>query len=165
MKFWKLTLISTIAFIGVAFSMLYSSCTDDSCLKLKCRNGGTCANEKCKCPTGYEGTQCESYAANRFRGFYKGITQVNQFPPVIDSAVITVVSLPNTISYRRYSRYNDEIIGTVGSNGKVTFNDNNYGGRQIVINVENGKITVDATENPNGKLEQTNFTGTWYSER
>ena len=165
MKFWKLTLISTIAFIGIAFTMLYSSCADDSCTKLKCRNGGTCANEKCKCPTGYEGTQCELLAANRFRGFYKGITQINQFPPFIDSATVTVVSYPNTISYRRHSRFADEVICTVGANGKVTYNDNNYGGRQIVINVENGKITVDATERPNDTLQQINFTGTWYSER
>lgn len=165
MKFWKHTLISTIAFIGIAFTVLYSSCADDSCLKLKCRNGGTCANEKCKCPTGYEGTQCELLAADRFRGAYKGITQINRETPIIDSAIITVAKYPNTINFRRWSRYDDVLVGQVGSNGKVTIDDPNYGGRQIVITVENGKLTFDASEHVHDSLQQINFTGTWYKEQ
>jgi hypothetical protein len=165
MKFWKHTLLTTVAFLGIAFSLIYSSCADDSCTKLKCRNQGTCANEKCKCPTGYEGTQCELLAGDRFRGLYHGITQINQEPPFIDSAVITVEKYPNVIKFKRYSRSEDIIIGTIASNGKVTYNDNSYGGRQVIMNVENGKLTVDYTERKNDTLWQINFTGTWKAER
>lgn len=160
MKLWKHTLISTIAFIGIASSVLISSCTDDSCLKLKCRNGGTCADEKCKCPTGYEGTQCESVAVERFYGSYHGITKINELPPFIDSAFVTVASYPNQIIFRRGSRWDDTIRGTIGANGIVSMFDPKYGGRDIVMSVEGEKFVFNATERLDGKVQNINFTAT-----
>lgn len=32
----------------------------DETLGIKCQNGGTCVNGQCRCPSGYEGVQCET---------------------------------------------------------------------------------------------------------
>ena len=166
MKLWKHTLISTLAFIGLSSTVLYTSCTDDACLKLKCRNGGTCADDKCKCPTGYEGSQCESRSADRFYGIYHGTTKINQAPPFIDSVYVRVSQYPNVIKFIRVSRADDVIEGTIGSNGNVTINnDPKFGGRDIVINVENEKLTFTSTEHSDGGLQNIVFVGTLTEKR
>ncbi|WP_276135132.1 hypothetical protein [Polluticoccus soli] len=43
-------------------AVLYSSCSKsiDKCETVVCKNGGTCTDGLCKCPTGYEGAACET---------------------------------------------------------------------------------------------------------
>lgn len=160
MKLWKHTLISAIAFFGVSSTVLYTSCNDDACLKLKCRNGGTCADEYCKCPTGYEGTQCENKVADRYLGKYYGVTKINELPPFIDSALIELVKYPNIVEFKRFSRADDRITGTINASGVVFINnDPNYGGRQIVLTIDGSKLTFQSSEKRNDTLQQVNFTG------
>jgi len=59
MKLLKYTLLPALFFIGIASSVLYTSCEKDYCTLLKCKNGGSCAEGFCRCKSGYEGTECE----------------------------------------------------------------------------------------------------------
>ena len=146
MKLWKHTLISAVAFLGISSTVLYTSCNDDSCLKLNCRNGGTCADNLCKCPSGYEGTQCENKIADRYIGGYVGITKVNEEPPMTDSARIFLVKYP----------------ATVNPNNVIILSDPNYGGRNITISYDDAtrKLTFQSVEKENGVIRSYNFTGT-----
>ena len=161
MKFWKHTLISAIAFVGVSSSVLYTSCTEDSCKTLICRNGATCADGQCKCPTGFEGTQCEKRAADRYIGFYVGQLNIDNQPPVADSARIWVVNYPATVAFERFTREHDVLIGNVSPvDGKIYINDGQFGGRTITISVIDKKIYFTSLEKPNGELQTINFVGT-----
>ncbi len=162
MKLWKHTLVSAIAFLGVSSTVLYTSCNDDSCKKLNCRNGGTCADDLCKCPSGYEGTQCEFKIADRYIGGYVGITKVNEEPPMTDSARIFLVKYPATVGFYRTKRYQDTIIGTINPNNVIILSDPNYGGRNITISYDDAtrKLTFQSVEKENGVIRSYNFTGT-----
>lgn len=160
MKFWKHTLISAIAFVGLSSSVLYTSCTDDSCLKVICRNGGTCAEGLCKCPSGFEGTQCERRAADRFIGGYDGILNVDGQPPVQDSMYVWAVNYPSTVGFRLSTRFTDTLVGTVSPiDGKIEINDSRFGGRKVTISVIDKQITFTSIEKPNGEVQTRNFVG------
>lgn len=116
MRFWKHSLLAAGIFMGIASTVTYTSCTHDSCKNLICRNGGTCADEACRCPDGYEGTQCEILSRTKFLGTYDGQIKVNDLPVKIDSAVvITSNALQNnsTIETFIYSRLPEKMTGAV----------------------------------------------------
>jgi hypothetical protein len=51
----------TALFVLFTFSIVtYTSCKEDKCKNIVCANGGSCAEGKCVCPTGYTGTVCEN---------------------------------------------------------------------------------------------------------
>jgi hypothetical protein len=162
MKFWRLSLITTLTFIAVSLS---TSCTDDSCTKVKCRNGGTCVDGFCKCPTGYEGNECISKASNRYVGVYDGTVTIDGNPPVIDSAYINPNPVPGdsaaakTISFFLGTRSTDILVLTIGSDGKVAYSDDKFGGRNIVLYEENDHIYFNSVEKPDGKERTIKFTG------
>ncbi len=164
MKFWRHSLIATISFLAVSFSVVYTSCSDDACLKLKCRNGGTCADGICKCPTGYEGGQCERKASDRYLGYYDGTTIIDNKPPTIDSAYIAYTATDygsaTKLQFTLYSRPTDVIICSIGSDGKVSYTDDKFGGRVITILEENDQLNFTSIEHPNGKEQTIKFVGT-----
>lgn len=51
----------------------------------------------CRCPTGYEGTQCQTKSTSRFEGVYAGLTTCDNGAYLIDSA--WVAADPNKINY------------------------------------------------------------------
>lgn len=57
--------IHSTLFLPVCFllMMLLVTCKkkDDLCKNANCMNNGTCADGKCNCPEGYNGSQCENY--------------------------------------------------------------------------------------------------------
>lgn len=115
MKFWKHSLLAACSFLAIASMVTYSSCVNDSCKAIVCRNGGTCADEFCTCPSGYEGTQCEIKSMEKFVGFYDGITKVNQQTVIIDSANVDYVrGKLATVEAYIFSRPNDMITGEAG---------------------------------------------------
>lgn len=159
MRFWKHTLITAAAFIGISSSVLYTSCVKDSCERLHCKNGAVCNDEICQCPTGYEGTECEHYFSERYVGFYDGHTKCNDMAPSIDSAKVDLVGI-NTISVRIYS------MGVDSNTYQVTVDATS--GRYIdpvsgaIIDVidDADKITIRQERNENGGKTTCTFIGT-----
>lgn len=162
MKFWKHSLLSAGVFLAVASTVTYTSCVHDSCKALMCRNGGTCADEFCRCPVGYEGTQCEIISRAKFLGTYEGISQVNGEPVKRDAAIVepdhaevSVTGLKVTI----LTRTPEVISGVIDANGKEV----------IVQPMENKKVTwklvsenrieILVEETRNGEKFITNFQG------
>ncbi len=102
MKFWKLTALTTLVFSAFIVIMLYTACERNPCDNVTCFNGGSCNSGECRCPTGYEGTQCQTLSVSRFLGKYGGFTSCgyNAQPvgaQVTDTAVITAD--PNNINF------------------------------------------------------------------
>ena len=56
----KPIILSSIAIIGVLFTVMYTSCKPDKCKAIACAYGGTCNDGSCKCLPGYEGPNCET---------------------------------------------------------------------------------------------------------
>jgi hypothetical protein len=146
MKFWKHTLITALAFFGVASIVLYSSCTDDSCTRLKCRNGGTCIDGFCKCPSGYEGQQCETAVSDKFIGRYYGNTKCSGVPQdIIDSAVVFHSNGPDRIGIFRFA-VPDTFYATVTSTGLVNPDASANNGANVTITLENDRIGLHAAK-------------------
>jgi hypothetical protein len=106
MKFWKHTLITAFAFLGISTSVLYTSCTKDQCADLKCQNNGTCTDGLCTCPTGYEGAECEMLSSDRFTGTYYGTSVTSKYPvdvlpTLFDTVVIFTTPEPNRVAIVR----------------------------------------------------------------
>jgi hypothetical protein len=112
MKLWKNTLISAMAFMGISSTVLYTSCEQDSCLDLVCKNGGSCADGFCRCQTGFEGTECEIKAGTKFIGRFIGNVKCNELPPLTDTVDIWMSQEPNQLKMVQYSRKFDTVSGT-----------------------------------------------------
>jgi len=112
MKIWKTTLISAFAFFGISSTVLYTSCEQDACLDLKCKNGGSCAEGFCRCKTGYEGAECEIIAADKFLGRYIG-QRACTGSPISDTIEIFLDQYPDKVKMVQHSRPADTLSGTV----------------------------------------------------
>ncbi len=90
MKFWKITLLTTILFFAFSITILYTACEKDPCTNVTCFNGGSCGNGICHCPTGYENVQCQDKSVTRYLGTYgvTSYTTCNDGAEVIDTASI-----------------------------------------------------------------------------
>src|SRR5690606_4399200 len=80
----------------------------------------TCADEFCRCPHGYEGTQCEIISRNKFPGYYEGQTQVNGEPVKRDFATVAANEFDKSITGLKVSiatRSPEVITGRVAPNG------------------------------------------------
>ena len=159
MRFWKHTLISAAAFIGISSSVLYTSCVKDSCERLHCQNGAVCNDEVCQCPTGYEGTECEHYFSERYIGIYDGNTKCNEMAPNIDSAKVDLVGI-NAISVRIYSMGVDSNTYTVtvdATSGRYT---DPVSGVIVDVIDDADKITIREERTENGGKTTCTFIGT-----
>jgi hypothetical protein len=157
MKFWKHILVAGLAFFGVSSTVLFTACEQDSCLDLKCINGGTCADGYCRCVQGFEGPQCEIKANTKFLGKYYGSTECNAWAPIVDSAVVFEVKSPNRIGLKLYSDSTDVLYTTVTGNSIVA--KDSVTNRDLTITVDNKKITIRIEEQVNGKPQNCTFTG------
>ncbi len=157
MKLWKHSLITAFAFFGISTTVLYTSCEKDSCNDLVCRNGGSCAEGFCRCPTGYEGTECESMAADKFVGSFVGNVQCGEQTPLSDTVDIWIAKDPNEVRFVQHSRPSDTLQAIANGNSLTVqvHYDGNYK-RAINISIDNKKLTyyredVPDTSNAGGK--------------
>jgi hypothetical protein len=72
MKSVKHIVFTAFLTISAFCAVFYSSCKKDPCKDVVCQNSGTCSDGKCTCPTGYEGTNCETKSRDKFIGTYAG---------------------------------------------------------------------------------------------
>jgi len=100
MKSLKSLLIASVGFFGISALVLSSSCEQDPCTELDCKQGASCSEGFCQCPVGYEGSQCEITSASRFVGKYVGVSQCNRDPQKTDTATITLEKDPNRVVLR-----------------------------------------------------------------
>ena len=133
MKFWKITLLTSLLFAAVVSAVFYTSCTQDTCNHVTCFNGGSCGNGVCRCPTGYEGPTCQTLSTARYIGGYAGYTSCNNTQQVIDSAFITAGSTINTVNVVMNSISPKVLQGYVSNNEStysiiVTNNDSSLAG-------------------------------------
>lgn len=97
MKNWKSLLVTVFSFFAISGMVLLNSCVKDPCTELSCKNGGSCSEGYCQCPTGFEGAECDITAASRFTGKWAGSTRCNNFPIQVDTVTIELVTAPNEI--------------------------------------------------------------------
>ncbi|WP_118974417.1 calcium-binding EGF-like domain-containing protein [Taibaiella koreensis] len=97
MKNWKSILVTVFSFFAIASMVLFNSCVKDPCSDLACKNGGSCSDGYCQCPTGFEGAECEIKTASRFIGKWAGSTRCNNFPIISDTVDVSLVSEPDQV--------------------------------------------------------------------
>lgn len=160
MRFWKHSLLAAGIFMGIASTVTYTSCTHDSCKNLICRNGGTCADEACRCTDGYEGTQCEVLSRHKFLGTYDGQLKINNLPVKIDSAVVmtsNALQNNNTIETFIYSRLPEKMVGAVVGDEVNTITPT---GKKITYKmIAANRIEIVIDEMVEGERIITNFQG------
>ncbi len=119
MKNLKNGLLALVAVIGTSFTLFLASCEKDSCTSLKCQNGGTCADNFCRCPTGFEGAECEIKTAQKFIGKWPGLVRCNAAnkkdslsPNYADTLTIFLAKEPNRLGLVRFRAPLDTVYGT-----------------------------------------------------
>ena len=57
-------------------ALTVNSCSkdEDPCEDVSCLNGGSCDDGNCNCPTGYEGSVCETVERAKFIGTYSAVS-------------------------------------------------------------------------------------------
>ena len=102
---FKTILISALATLSAFISITYISCNRDRCKTIVCANGGVCNGGTCVCPSGYEGTNCETVSRDKFLGAWtvleKGTTSAAaQYGITIKkSTQITDIVITNFYNY------------------------------------------------------------------
>jgi hypothetical protein len=121
MKRWKLSLL-TLSLVVFAFGVvLFSACEKDPCTDLKCKNGSACTEGFCRCPTGYEGAECEIKTAMRFLGTFPGANHCDDLPSLNDTLDVRMVADPNIVAFSlRHNNSTEVFQGTVSGNMIVT---------------------------------------------
>lgn len=133
MKNWKSILVTVLSFFAITGMVLLNSCVKDPCTDLACKNGGTCSDGLCQCPTGYEGAECEIKSSSRVLGKWAGSTRCNNFPIQSDTLNITLVSEPNQI-LMRLGAGNTALLGYKGTTETPETRFYTYTDPQIEVN-------------------------------
>lgn len=129
---FKTILVTAFTALSAFVAITYTSCNRDKCKTIVCAYGGVCNGGTCVCPTGYEGTNCETISRDKFMGnwsvFEKGsITQASQYGTSIEPAKnINEVVIRNFYNYFRtpilaYISHDTITIPNQQYEGKVVF--------------------------------------------
>ncbi len=123
MKFSIKAMFMSAAITVSAFTaVVYVSCNSDKCKTIICANGGVCNSGSCTCPSGYEGSNCETVTRKKFTGnwmvFEKGSNSLAaQYPITItEGESITFVNINNFYNFfftkpiRAYVQGGDKLI-------------------------------------------------------
>ena len=114
--------LSALITIGGFSAITYTSCTKDECKDVVCQNGGTCVSGNCSCPTGYEGSNCQSLSTAKFiktwtapadRNVSSGVT-LNPYSCIIGQGASLNTLVIGTGFYDNF--FNHSINATVSEN-------------------------------------------------
>jgi hypothetical protein len=91
---FKSILLSAFGVMAAFSAVTYTSCNNDKCKAIVCAYGGVCNEGTCVCPSGYEGSRCETLTRER----YMGVWQVLEDGTVSNAAqyAISVEAGPKT---------------------------------------------------------------------
>ena len=141
MKLWKHSLFTALAFFGITGTVFYSSCEKDSCEELRCRNGGACVEGFCRCPEGYEGSECELQAGAKFIGEYIGHTTC-ELQPLLDTVDIWMIEEPRKLLVVQHSRITDTIEAiAVGDNLDIPVREDGNNRKTFEVGVNANRLT------------------------
>ncbi len=145
MKQFKHGFVALMAVLGVSSTLLYTSCEKDSCVNLSCQNGGTCADNFCRCKTGYEGAECEIKLTSRFIGKWSGLYRCSiesatdsLAPTMRDTLTIFQVAEPDRVGLVFRRMKTDTLYGTAISNEILINNRNTSAGENSYKLTYNG---------------------------
>lgn len=88
MKLGKLALVTVSLLAAVIGTTFITSCEPNACDGINCQNGGSCGHGECNCPTGWEGSLCETKKRDRYIGVYAGYMYCDNGAPTIDTVSI-----------------------------------------------------------------------------
>lgn len=145
MKLFKYALVAALGFFGTASIVYFSSCEADPCNDLNCKNGGSCADGYCQCPTGYEGSECEIMAADRFVGKYAGLTRCGIYPAVPDTVTIVKISDPDKVNVKGgFGRTSLLSFDATARTPALLFSDYNDGSARVhpSATIDNKELTI-----------------------
>jgi hypothetical protein len=163
MKRWKLSLLTLSLLFFVFGIVLFSACEKDPCTDLKCKNGSACTEGFCRCPTGYEGAECENKISDRVVGVYVGYNHCQDFPALNDTLIVTQVAEPNIVTFfLRHNNPSEIFQGTV-EDYTIVVPDEVVNGKirkaQAVVDHDQISVIIDRGSSPGNKAV-CNFEGT-----
>lgn len=142
MKSSKLVALSALLTLGSFSAILYTSCTKDACKGVTCQNGGVCDGGTCTCPTGYEGTNCETASRDKILKTWTAS----------DVQVSPSVTIPT---------YNAPIVaGTSISDVKIGHFSDSYFTNDVRATLNGNTITI-STQTPDNDTFSVSGTGTY----
>ena len=114
MKQFRSLLVAILAMVATFSAVLYTSCHKDPCSNVHCQNGGYCSGGSCVCPTGYEGSRCESRSLTTITFFNNTQTRMSI---AITGYTTVYVDAGSSISFDGY--YGDRALGTAMTGGNL----------------------------------------------
>jgi hypothetical protein len=106
MKSIRIIALSALVTIGTFSTVFYTACNKDECKDVTCQNGGVCDGGNCICPTGYEGSKCETAARAKFMKTWSAAdTQVT--PIALVPTYISSIVAGSSITEVKISKFSD----------------------------------------------------------
>lgn len=118
MKSIRNAALTALLTIGAFSAITYTSCNKDECKDVVCQNGGTCVSGTCTCPTGYEGTNCETLSRDKFVGKYVG-TEICTIGT--DSYTMELSKNSDNLKITLTNLYNQAFTAICNMTSKTTF--------------------------------------------
>ncbi|MBS1616404.1 MAG: calcium-binding EGF-like domain-containing protein [Bacteroidetes bacterium] len=155
MKRMKTVAFTLLLALGAFSAITYSSCTKDECKDVTCVNG-TCIGGSCSCPTGYEGTQCQTESRAKFLHQYT-VTASCQTATYVanikasNSSDITQVVISNLANMNNAAGNTTTVTATINGNQITIPTQTVVGFTAATITasgsgtISNGVITMDYT--------------------
>lgn len=140
--------LSAFLTVGAFTTMTYVSCNSDPCKDVVCQNGGQCVDGTCSCPTGYEGTSCETKSNAKFVGVYTATEDCSS-----GSYQVTITAGTNgtDVLVSNLGNYGCTTTGTIVFDGTVnssslTINDSKCNTQMNATgSYANGTLTINYT--------------------
>ena len=117
---------SALLAVGAFTMVTYTACTKDECEDVVCNNGGACVSGTCNCATGYEGTNCDTKARDKFVGTFNG----NETCTVgSDEYAVTITAHSEDLKINLANIYNQSFsaVCTLTSNTAFSFSSTQSG--------------------------------------
>lgn len=152
---FKTILIAAFSTLAVFCSIVYTSCNRDKCKSVVCAHGGVCNDGMCTCPSGYEGSNCETVSRTKFLGnwtvFEKGsITLAAQYPTSIEATTDQPSTGPVNVVIKNFYNYFLTPISAYVQRDTIYIPNQQYEGK-IVFGV--GYIYTNVTYGQYGAIE------------
>lgn len=123
MKPFRNVLFTAMLVLSAFTAVLYTACSKVKCGGTTCQNGGTCADSKCLCLTGYSGSDCGTSWSSKFIATYTNCTKTCT-PSSGGGTWQSVISAngnsgQDTVVISNFGNSNKSIVAGVDSNSHI----------------------------------------------